>query len=152
MVWGTSLGRRHQTTPRHDPAPPIVATPTAQCGACERWTVLADRDAMPKGWVLIDGEALCPDCARPRAGALREAIRDDALVQAPKQPSRFRGCRIGHEIAFGIAAIQIRAGAEAPQGRDERVQFLLAPHELDELIIELGAIRDQLTQSEAARG
>jgi hypothetical protein len=160
MVWGTSRARRHgcaehgrgDVAPKHDVEPPIVARPTAQCSACEIWTILADRDVLPKGWTLVDGEILCSDCAPPRGGALRQAVRAAAPAEPKPKPARFHGCRIGHEIAFGIVAIQIRAGATPPAGRDDRVQFLLAPHELDELIIELAAIRAKLTQPEKTNG
>lgn len=152
MVWGTPVGSRHAATRDLDlelgDAPP---PPTAQCSGCERWTVLAGTKP-PKGWVVIDGQALCNDCAPPPKGALRHAIgRSPAKSKSVPagSNSRYRGCRVGHEVAFGLAALQIRAGASPPAGRDEEVQFLLDANALDELIIELSAIRAELVASAA---
>jgi len=151
MVWGTGHGYRR---PCEAPAelgnvPPPA---TAQCSGCERWVVLAGKE-LPSGWVIIKGQALCGDCAPPPRGALRRATgrpsRKDRSVRAGIGKSRYRGCRVGHEVAFGLAALQIRAGATAPEGRDEAVQFLLDAHGLDELIIELSSIRQELVASTA---
>lgn len=66
----------------------------------------------------------------------------------PTSRNRFRGCRIGHEIQLGAVGLQIRGGATPPNGRDERVQFLLMPEDLDEMIVCLSAIRAELQQIE----
>jgi hypothetical protein len=129
------------------PPPNIV-----HCSKCTAPFALLAGETMPKGWTIVDGEPVCGDCTNvgPSMEAMmRRVIQDSprAVAIGPAEPSRFRGCRIGHEIALGTAAIEIRAGANPPEGRDERVRFLLHGNELDHLIIELSAIRAELTAS-----
>lgn len=156
MVWGTGAARRHARTPEPDmPYPPPQ---TAECARCETAVVLAAGE-LPKGWVIVDGGAICADCdaatsRRPQPRlceptGLQPAPRAKEKAIGPAAPARYRGCRVGHEIALGHAAIQIRAGASPPGGRDEAVQFLLDENGMDQLIIELGVIRAELVASRA---
>lgn len=161
MVWGTYGARRHSDHAL--PATIDVPPPhMIQCANCESSFVLLPGQELPPSWKVIDGEPLCGDCAPPRKGALRAAIREGECDRptgptgrshphqsvGPDERSRFRGCRVGHEIVLGFVAIQIRAGAKAPPGRDEAVQFMVDRHEIDELIIHLSAIRAELVASQ----
>ncbi|RST30138.1 hypothetical protein HMF7854_04335 [Sphingomonas ginkgonis] len=120
----------------------------AQCERCETSVFLVG-DQLPEDWIRVNhpargSTAYCPDCQHAAPKARTSGARAIATQPAGPAPSRHRGCRIGHEVALGIAAIQIRAGANPPPGRDEVVQFLLDPAALHELIVELGAIRAAL--------
>lgn len=175
MVWGTSLGSRHARSPNPDlrfigscseaDTMPATIPPTAQCANCETWAVLAAPGLagggsggadpqLPPGWMIIDGAALCPDCAPPPAGALREEIGRKArpvepVAVGPAQGSHRHGCRISHEIALGYAGIRIHGGESPPEGRDEAVNFIMGPEGLDKLIIELSDIRAKLVANKS---
>ncbi len=72
------------------------------------------------------------------------------LIGAAGQ-SRFRGCRLGHEIVRNLVNLRIHAGS-AP-GRpavDEPAQFLLGLSGLDDLLDELRTIRAELADAERA--
>lgn len=142
----------------------FMAANFINCARCEAPFALLPGESLPKGWILVDGEPVCADCANvaPAMEAmLRRVIQESprAIAIGPgaavgedgrpiETPSRFRGCRIGHEIALGLVGIEIRAGAAPPPGRDERVRFLLHANELDLLIIELDTIRAELAASQ----
>lgn len=156
MVWGTPIGSRHAAT--RDPdlelgnAPP---PPTAQCSNCERWAVLAagcgGKPQLPRGWVEIDGEALCGDCAPKPVRRAKKPEQRRLHQVGPLKDAKFGGCRIAHEIALDTVGLRIHAGASARFGaRDEPVQFFLTAEGIDQLIIHLGEIRGELT-SRAAR-
>lgn len=165
MVWGTGAARRHALSPDPDTAlfggrGQRIETPvplSAQCAKCERWICLAG-SRLPRDWAEIEGQALCLDCApktaRARAATGWPSPRAMVLavptksIGASAQSARYRGCRIGHDVALGLVALQIRAGASEPSGRDEVVQFLLDGCGLDQLIIELGVIRAELTAAQ----
>lgn len=162
--WGVSAAARRGKPFSSEPSfigvdrgQELAAIPrTAECANCESSVVLAG-EQLPKGWVVVEGQALCPDCAPPQPpGALKAAIAESSAkeksVAMDMGESRYRGCRIGHETAFGVAALQIRAGAKPPAGRDETVNFILDAHGLDELIIELSAIRAELTDKGKSDG
>lgn len=158
MVWGTASARRPAPAADMIPGSP---PPMVECARCETPAVMftasaccsggvgAPDAALPKGWALVDGRPHCPDCRRgpsvlfraPRPAASSRALR---AVGRPKERSRYQAWRIGHEVALGQAAIQIRAVAEPTGGRDEAVSFLMDVHGIDELIIELSAIRAEL--------
>ena len=116
---------------------------TAECARCEASVVLV-LGQLPPGWRLKGGQATCSDCLRG-ASPLQPVVPAAANGPARHTPHRYRGCRISHEIALGMAAIQIRAGATPPEGRDERVQFLLDVPAIEQLIVELGTIRAEIT-------
>lgn len=167
--WGTSMGaprpNQHLRAVEADlgssGAPPKIAI----CGQCDTHAVLADDGKLPEGWIelkepTVPGgkDARCPACKPlPRLKA-REQTAEAELPSARfvdwtpqhvcigEPASRYRGCRMGHELAAGMAAIQFRAGAMRPDGRDEAVSFMLDAQGIDRLIIELAAIREQLTR------
>lgn len=148
MVWGLPMS----APPRHECPPPLTDAPipaSAECSSCETTVVLA-AGQLPRRWVLIQGEAFCPDCA-PKPALARSAFSPPKARRVTAVPARgkskYRGCRIEHEAQLGLAALLIRAGAVAPEGRDEAVSFLLDAHELDELIIHLASIRDQVLKT-----
>lgn len=158
MVWGRSHARR-ACPPRADTVAELEAPttpPIARCARCDTPVIMAG-GKLPKGWVEVHCEAVCPDCAPAALREARRPVRPKAKAGPNKAVSgkrrhvdigpkgvRFTGCRIGAEVIHGMAALDIRAGASAPLGRDERVQFLLDASGLDELIIELSAIRKGL--------
>lgn len=165
MVWGTASARRACPEPgrRAQPAHDFITAsppPTVECARCETPAVLftasdccsdgvgAPNAALPKGWALVAGKPHCPDCRRGPSRLVSPRPPSTAprglRPIGPDQAGRYRGCRVGHEIALGHAAIQVRAGASPPPGRDEAVQFLLDANGFDELIIELSAIRAEL--------
>jgi hypothetical protein len=151
MVWGTGAARRHARTP--DPDLGVAPPATAICSRCETTVVLVGK-ALPRDWHIVDGEAVCGDCVPDDRRMCRPRARPHANERriGPAEPSRHRGCRIRHEVAFGMAAIEIRAGTAPPLGRDEPVQFLMAPDGIDNLIIELDAIRAELKARGRADG
>jgi hypothetical protein len=155
MVWGTHAAARREQLPACgtiDIPPPRMI----QCANCESHFVLLPGQDRPPHWKLLEGEPLCPDCAPPPKGELRAATGRGPKVEpastrpigASAQRRKYHGCRIGHEVALGFAAIQVRAGASPPDGRDEAVQFMLDAHEIDELIIHLHVIRSELVASQ----
>lgn len=140
MVWGTSMARRHAPSFEEEARQP--PPPTAECARCESTVVLMPDRRLPAKWQIVDGEAVCGDCA-PR----QKVPPKPRPVPASQAPSRFRGCRISHEVASGLATIQIRAGTVPPEGRDDAVSFMLDAHAIAELIIELGSLRDQVMKT-----
>lgn len=160
---GTTIGRHAQAArgPAEKDGPPPRMV---HCANCESQFVLLSGQDLPPRWKLIGGEPLCADCAPPARAALRAATGRmprpqpaTALKSVGGIPGRTKhhGCRIGHEIALGFAALQIRAGKAAPEGRDEAVQFMLDARGLDDVIIELSVIRAELVASRtpgAAKG
>jgi hypothetical protein len=148
MPWGSHAShRRLPITPGTIDVPPPRMI---HCAGCDSRFVLLPSQDLPPGWQLVDGIApVCTDCTRPK-NTLRAAPDRSSRERSfgPSERSRFRGCRVGHEIALGQVAIQIRAGARPPEGRDEAVQFLLGPQDLDEMIVHMRAIRAELTASQ----
>jgi hypothetical protein len=65
--------------------------------------------------------------------------------------SRFRGCRVGHEIIRDHVVLEIRAGSIGDRAiNDEPAQFLISRTGLDELIDELKSIRAKVAEAELA--
>lgn len=144
MPWGTYAARRLAPKAAITVPPPRMI----QCARCNSGFVLLPGQELPPRWKLVGGAPVCTDCARPKnkdRAAPDRSSRERSIGSTER--SRFRGCRIGHEIALGQAAIQIRAGGRPPEGRDEAVQFMLDQNAIDQLIIELHVIRAELTAS-----
>lgn len=131
---------------------------TAECARCETTVILAG-GKLPKDWVEQDGEAFCPDDAPVTAAiAQADSVRRNRAIDTRvhhvaigRKGTVYAGCRIGHELVAGMAAIEIRAGASAPKVVDPRVNFLADRKALDELIQALCDIRKDLP-SEGVRG
>jgi hypothetical protein len=65
--------------------------------------------------------------------------------------SRFRGCRVGHEIIRDHVVLEIRAGSIAGRAiDDEPAQFLISRTGLDDFIDELRSIRAKVAAAELA--
>jgi hypothetical protein len=162
MVFGLPM-----SSPRlHEPPAelPAMPPPTAICARCDTTVVLAGTQ-LPHSWAIVDGEPVCGDCRslglhlRDTVDQLQRGDRGDIVgalcgrrstaknVGGP-DAGRYRGCRIGADMVCGFAAMDLRAGANPPTGRDERIQFLLNANELDLLIIELSGIRAELLASQ----
>lgn len=159
MVWATHAMHRSPGPPAFRTQPPCSTQEdggripqTALCG-CGATAILA-AGRLPKSWMIVDGEAKCGDCLAGTPididlDAMREVLRRKEAQPIGGLPIARpnHGCRISDEIVCGFAAIEMRAGAKAPDGRDEAISFLLDAHGIDQLIIELSGIRAELLAS-----
>lgn len=137
---------------RHTPPTPLSVI----CARCES-VVLGVDNALPRRWSMVDGQPHCEDCSPAAPDPAQLAALVDPTSKLHEigpvgHDSRTRGCRIAHEIAFGSVGLRIHAGVGMPSRvRDEPVQFLMTPPDLDQLIDHLTTIREELTATQTGK-
>ena len=117
---------------------------SASCSRCEQTAILAE-GKLPKGWLLVEGEAVCADCAwSRRTDESQHQVSTPRHVAIGNEGTRYGGCRVTHEVVRGgFVNLGIRGGWRPPDsGRDDAARFMLNAKGLDELIIHLSKVRE----------